>query len=337
MSQGRLQNVFMDRWILEPKTQRVWGVPHATWFTLMALGGGLFLLGRLLGADQTQAMILGVPWLDVFAFVTIAVGGLILISDLGRPLRFWRAFLNVRTSWIAWGAWSDLVFLAAGSLLVLPSVRIGDLQPFDGLPWDAAADTSAGRALETVAGVAAVVVMFYAGAVLARPRAIPFWHSPAIPLQFMLSGFAMAASVLLVLDLASGVDVSVSHLWALVVSGVAVLSVAGYHLSTGTDMPGKSHSLERLRGEHRIGFVWGALVGGHALPVVAGLVGALAHEGAREVAAVVSLLTIPGGFLLRLLTLRVGIFPPVRDVRQPLGSSSARPRLEEPEPVAAAR
>jgi len=225
MAEHRPQNVFMDRWMLEPNTQRVWGVPHATWFTLMALGGGLFLLGRSLGADAVQSTVLGVPWLDVIAFVTIAVGGLILIGDLGRPLRAWRAFLNVRTSWISWGAWSDLVFLTAGTLLVLPSVRIGDSRPLEGLPWDATASTASGRVLEIVAGVSAVVVMFYAGAVLARPRAIPFWHSAAIPLQFLLSGFAMAASTLLFLDLASGIDVPASHAWALAISAVAVLVV----------------------------------------------------------------------------------------------------------------
>jgi len=312
--EARPQNVFMDRFALEPKTQRVWRIPHATWFTLMALGGGAFILGRLLGATDAQGTILGVPTLDVISFLTIAVGGLILIGDLGRPLRFWRAFRNVRTSWIAWGAWSDLIFLTAGTLLVLPSVRIGGWQPFSGLPWDASADTVTGRVLEVVAGLAAVVVMFYAGAVLARPRAIPYWHSPAIPLQFLASGFTMAAGTVLLLDAVYDVPIDGPSLWSLVISAAAVLLLVGVHLSTRRGAPGKLQSVDLLlRGEQRIPFVAGALLAGHAVPVLAAAI-ALFATGARDVAAVVSVLTIPGGFLLRLCTLRAGIFPPVRQV-----------------------
>jgi hypothetical protein len=62
-----------------------------------------------------------------------------------------------------------------------------------------------------------------------------------------------------------------------------------------------------------MGFVGGALILGHTVPLVVAAV-ALFADGLREAAAVVAVLTIPGGFLLRLMTLRVGIFPPVRMV-----------------------
>ena len=66
---------------------------------------------------------------------------------------------------------------------------------------------------------------------------------------------------------------------------------------------------------------------GTALPVVLALVGAAA-AGARDALAVTCfVLLVPGGFLLRLITLRVGIFPPVhiggvggrRPARSPVG------------------
>ncbi len=51
---------------------------------------------------------------------------------------------------------------------------------------------------------------------------------------------------------------------------------------------------------------------GTLLPLVLAVVAAVA-AGSREVIAVLVLLcTLPAGLALRLLTLRVGIFPPVR-------------------------
>ena len=63
--------------------------------------------------------------------------------------------MNIRTSWISWGAWSDLIFLAVGGLLVLPALSLGGSEPFAGLPWDPHGRDGAGLALEIVAGVAA--------------------------------------------------------------------------------------------------------------------------------------------------------------------------------------
>ena len=302
----------MDQFDLEPRTQRVWDLNHAVWFTLMGLGGGVFLAGRGLNLTDGLGSLLGVPTVDVVSFVAIAVGGVILVADLGRPLQFWRAFANVRTSWISWGAWSDLVFLTVAGLLVLPGLRLGDARPFEGLGWDPHGGDGAGLALEIAAGAAAVVVMTYAGAVLARPRSIPYWSSPAVPVQFFLSSAATSVAVVLALEVMAGVAVTAGQmvLLGLLATALAVAVVA--HLLTGTDVPGKRESLERLlRGRYRCVFVDVVLVAGTVAPALLGFVGAAAG-GLRGALAVVCLvLLLPGGFLLRLITLRVGIFPPV--------------------------
>ena len=322
---GRPENVFMDRFMLEPKTQRVWGVPHATWFTLMALGGGLFILGRSLGVEEEQGRLAGVPMIDVISFAAIAVGGLILISDLGRPMRFWRAFMNVRTSWIAWGAWSDLVFLTAAGVLVLPSLELGSSRPFASFPWDATGDGAVGMILEVLAGLAAVVVMFYAGAVLAKPRAIPYWHSVAVPLQFMLSGFAMAMATIVTLDAAYGEPIDDLDIGLLAVFPAAVLGVVAWHLSTNPGQPGKSHSIgQLLRGDHRVAFLVGVVALGHGVPIALSLAGLFVRDWRQGVALASLAFLVPGGSLLRLVTLRVGIFPPVRRVPAPAARGPAR-------------
>lgn len=315
------QNIFMDRFILEPKVQRVWDIPHATWFSLMGVGGGVFLLARLLGLTTRLGSFLGLPLVDLVSFLAIAVGGLVLIADLGRPFRFWRAFINVRTSWISWGAICDAIFLACGSLLVLPNLELGDAHPFAGLPWDAQANTVAGRALEIVAGLAAVVVMFYAGAVLANPRAIPYWHSPAIPLQFLASAAAMSMGMIFLLEVANDQAVGPGQLWLFAALQAVLLVLIVWHLSTGREVPGKSHSLDRLlRGQYRLAFVGGVVVLGTGVPIPLAAIASVV-SGARDTLAVICfLIVVPAGFFLRLITLRVGIFPPVTQL--PMASTA---------------
>ncbi len=314
------QNVFMDQFSLEARTQRVWDVNHAVWFTLMGLGGGVFLAGRILNLTEGLGALLGIPTVDVVSFAAIAVGGAILVVDLGRPLQFWRAFANVRTSWISWGAWSDLIFLTVAGLLVLPAVSIGGAEPFSGLGWDPHGRDGAGLALEIVAGAAAVVVMTYAGAVLARPRSIPYWNSVAVPVQFLLSSAAMSVAAVAMIEVLAGKPVSAGQMVLLAVLCGALLVATVVHLLTRTDAPGKRESLDRLlRGCYRRLFV-GLVVGaGTAAPAVLALVGAAA-TGPRDALVVVCCgLLVEGGFWLRLLTLRVGIYPPVH-IASPAGN-----------------
>jgi formate-dependent nitrite reductase membrane component NrfD len=309
------QNVFMDRFVLEPKVQRVWDIPHATWFTLMGVGGGVFVLARLLGVEDELGTLLGIPIADVISFVAIAVGGLILIADLGRPLRFVRAVLNPGTSWISRGAIADFVFLIAGGLLVLPDLELGSAQPFAGLPWDAGASDGFGRVLEIVALAAAVVVMFYAGQVLAEPRAIPYWHSPLIPAQFLLSSLATSLALVMILETTNDEPIPAGQCWLLAGLLAALLVAIVVHLRTNADRPGKAESIERLtQGIHRSAFLGGVVGLGTLLPLVLAVIAAAAG-GTRDAVGVVAFVcTVPAGFFLRLLTLRVGIFPPVRSM-----------------------
>ena len=60
-------NPFTGRWIMEPKTQNVWGNQHATWFTCMGIGGGLFINRMLLGVEMGRLW--GMTWADIDAVV----------------------------------------------------------------------------------------------------------------------------------------------------------------------------------------------------------------------------------------------------------------------------
>jgi len=240
-------------------------------------------------------------------FLVVFVGARLLISQLlalSGPARLLDQIGGALVSMAA--------FVVVAGLLVLPALSLGGSEPFAGLGWDPHGGDGGGLALEIVAGVAAVVVMTYAGAVLARPRAIPYWNSPAVPLQFLLSSAAMSVAVVMLIEVIAGEPVTAGQMVLLAVLTAALLVATVAHLLTRTAEPGKRESLDRLlRGQYRGLFAGFVVAAGTALPLVLAVVGAAA-SGARDALAVLCfLLLVPGGFWLRLLTLRVGIFPPV--------------------------
>ena len=294
--------------------QHEWDLYHATWFTLMGVGGGIFLLSRLLRLERGLGVWLGLPVVDILSFVAIGVGGLILIWSLGRPLRFLRAVLKPGTSWISRGAIADFVFVVLGAVLILPGLTVAGLRPFAWLPWDPWATTTAGRVIEAVALACAAVVIVYAGLVLADKAAVTFWRSWAVPAQFMFSSLAMSMATVMVLQTLNATPIEAVECWLLAAFLVLLLAVVAWHLGTRTTQPGKVEALARLYSTYGLLF-WGVTVAaGTVLPTVLAIVAALAPP-ARDAVAVMSLvLTVAGGFLLRLLTLRVGYCPPVSGV-----------------------
>jgi len=302
-----------DAALIPAQAQNHWDVPHAVWFTLMGVGGGIFLLPRLMRIELRLGLWLGLPVVDLISFVVIGIGGLVLIGHLGRPFRFLRAVLKPGTSWISRGAIADFIFVAFGGLLILPGFTWGTARPLAWLPWDPTGADLAGRAAEVVALLSAAVVVYYAGQVLADATAIPYWRSIAIPIQFVLSSLATSMAVVMVLATLNGEPVSANQC-GLLAGFLALLLVAiVWHLRTAASVHGKAESLAvLLRGRFRWPFLGGVVWAGTVVPMVVALL-AVAVPAARDVGGVLALVcTLPAGYALRLFTLRVGIYPPVR-------------------------
>jgi formate-dependent nitrite reductase membrane component NrfD len=294
--------------------QHEWDLYHATWFTLMGVGGGVFLLARLLRLERGLGVWLGLPVVDLVSFVVISVGGLILIASLGRPLRFLRAVLKPSTSWISRGAIADFVFVALGGALIVPGLTLGAGRPFAWLPWDPWASTTSGRVIEGVALASAAVVIVYAGLVLADKAAVTFWRSWAIPGQFMLSSLAMSMATVMLLQTLNATPIEERECWLLAASLVLLLAAVVWHLATRTTQPGKAEALARLYSTYGVLF-WGVtFTAGLVVPILLAAVAALAPPSRNALGVACLILTVVGGFLLRLLTLRVGYFPPVSGV-----------------------
>jgi formate-dependent nitrite reductase membrane component NrfD len=104
-----------------------------------------------------------------------------------------------------------------------------------------------------------------------------------------------------------------------------LLAAVAVHLSTRRDAPGKKESLDSLlRGPHRRVFVGMVMIAGTAVPALLAFIGAGVAD-ARDAISVISFaLLVSGGFLLRLITLRVGIYPPVHLADPERGRRSRR-------------
>jgi formate-dependent nitrite reductase membrane component NrfD len=297
--------------LMPAELQHEWDLYHATWFTLMGIGGGIFLIARLLRIERQLGVVLGLPLVDVMSFAVISVGGLVLVWSLGRPLRMLRAVLKPGTSWISRGAIADFIFVVAGGLLVLPGLTIGGAKPFAWLPWDPWATTPVGKALEVIGLLSAAVVIVYAGLVLADKAAITFWRSWAVPAQFVLSSLAMSTATVMVMGTLTRAPIDTIQCLLLAKFEALLLLTIAWHLVTDRAKPGKAESLARLYTKYRSWFFAGVIGAGTVLPMLLAIAAVLVPSDRGAVGIACFVLTVAGGFGLRLITLRVGYFPPI--------------------------
>ena len=169
----------VDRFALHYVPQTHWHVWHALWFWAMGIGSGIFCLRQFFGISG-GGLFLGMNAIDIVGLVLVAVGGLILILDLGKPFRFFNSLLKPKNAWISRGAISDFAFLALVVLYVLPGL-------IPSLPWTDAVFSQAdivSRIFIVLAVFFAIVIMIYPGFVLFYSRNIPFWNSIFTPILF---------------------------------------------------------------------------------------------------------------------------------------------------------
>ena len=169
-----------DRFALHYVPQTHWRIWHAIWFWAMGIGSGIFCLRQFLGFSG-GGLFWGMNAIDVIGLVLVAIGGIILILDLGKPFRFLNSLLKPKNAWISRGAISDFILLGIGVLYVLPGLT-------SSLPWSDAVFSEAdafGRILIVLAIFFAFIIMIYPGFVLYYSKNIPFWNSILTPILFL--------------------------------------------------------------------------------------------------------------------------------------------------------
>jgi protein NrfD len=140
------------------------------------------------------------------AFPAISIGGVLLILDLSRPLRFWHMLLESHTwhpmfkwwspmsigSWalLAFGLFSGVSFLAALADVKRPSWR---------WPERFRAPHALGIVWTTIGGLLGFFVAGYTGVLLSVTNRPVWTQTPLLGMVFVLSGASTAAALIMLL------------------------------------------------------------------------------------------------------------------------------------------
>ncbi len=272
---------------MQSGTQATWSWKIAAYLFLAGTGSGAYAVAELAGitrfADPSAEAVgaaLGAP---------LVFGGMLfLIADLGAKKNAVRAFVNVRTSWMARGAWIISVFS------VLDAAQLaGVLWHWDWPP-----------AMGLVTVVFAVATMFYTGFLLRACRGIPFWSTALLPLLFLVSASSTGAMALVLADTFRGASLeslsSFSRADAVLIL-VEALVIVVYLERSRRSGPSRLSVELWMKGRLAPGFWVGVVACGLLVPLI------MDAYPANVVAVTVSMsLGLAGGLVLRKIVLSAG-------------------------------
>ncbi len=284
--------------MFKAQTKWRWGV--AAYLALVALGAGAYLVGVLAdmrGPEWASLAKLGV----VFGFPCCALGGLVKLTQLGKPSVAWRAWMRPGTSWIARGS------------LILVAFMLVSFIHFVLWVWPSHVLTDAIEArfvLGFIGGLCALALILYSGILLTAARPIAFWSTAVLPVLFFLSALASGTLGIVLLGILTGEEFS-WPLTRLMQGGIALLVFQGItlaiYLQSSHRVPEARASVSLVLAGELAGLFWFGVVGvGLVLPIVLGLVGTPVST------AVAAACGILGSFFLRQVVLAGGIHAPLR-------------------------
>jgi formate-dependent nitrite reductase membrane component NrfD len=268
-----------------------WGWMLAADFFFAGMGAAAIAAAgvmTIVGAGLSSAIV------GIAGAVCVGLGALLLILELGKPLRAWRVFTNPKAI-LTFGAWN--MTLTAGLGFALASFA------FPIFPWSGALILE--KLTAGLGVVCGLIVASYPGVLLARHKARPFWHGPGLIPLFLLSSLTTGLGLHLlchaVLPAANPVLITPLAVGLTLLLPLQALLWAGYvyvKRSTGTEY--EAAAAER--------WTTGDLAGGFRLFLAAGLIlpAFLVVQAAPLLQAGGVLLALSGGALMRLLVIRGG-------------------------------
>ena len=277
-----MSNVFN----MELRAQQEWSWLLAIWLFLGGTGGGLFLLFLAFELSPTYGAV---------ALGLIMVGGVVLLLELGNPLRVWRTVSRPGTSWLSRGVFFVLIFIASSIVVIVPKLGV--------VPWLSPLTTGlAVQLLGWVAGLCALMIVLYpAFFFLSTSRAIPFWNSPLLPLLFVGYALLGGAGCGLLLSLIASIPAQIETLAVTMILVNAAMILI--YFVTMYRAGGSAQESVRMLNRSPLGLMFwiGVVAVGMILPLVEILLVRLSLAAAGAFILI-------GGLLFRYCLLKAGVY-----------------------------
>lgn len=283
----------------ELRPQREWAENRGLFLVighfLVGIAGGTWLCSILFGIRDGLAV----------AFCLGVLGGISHLAFLGRPERFWKMALHVRTSWISRGFWGLCLFLIGG-VLYLPS------QFMPAALW------TSGSALAQIGYVLSLIgtigIIGYMGFVYSSSRAIPFWTSPTHPLLYIAYALRGGMAALLIILLFEGgspdTALTLIKVWLAITGAVIVLYLLEIHGAVSGHNPAARQSVrDLLLGRVAVYFYGGTLLIGIFVPAM--LVGGFVFPLSMGTLATIGFASVIGDFFMKYTTIKAGVYLPL--------------------------
>jgi formate-dependent nitrite reductase membrane component NrfD len=277
-----------------PQTQWIEGRGIWLWlaFVFGGIGTGIYMTSMYYG--HYAGMVLG--WLIV---VFLKAGTHLLY--LGKPLRAWRAFRQVKTSWISRGIIFVTGFLAFGFIQLL-QIKFADGSPFSGI-------------LTVLTIVFGLLVMSYPGFAMSYVNAVPLWNNAIMPVVFVAYAFLSGFGLFVPLAVFSGLDAEIIESAEYMLRLFLVLSllvlIVFLLASTYTMAAAKMSIRSLLSGEISKVFYIGVIFFGIIVPLVISLSSYVTGEIISFWLAIGTVSELAGSLALRYCLLKGALYQPL--------------------------
>ncbi len=171
--------------------QTMWGWQPALYLFLGGMGAGGFVMAAVLFLiDRTRHRLIVCVSMWA-ALASLAVGLLLLLSELITPARgllMWQSFGHF-TSWMTYGAWGAFAAMAVFAVSALLATRPVGVWLATKWKWFEKHGVALRRVLAVVGIVLGAFVAVYTGMLLMSAGGVPLWNTPLLPALFTVSAF----------------------------------------------------------------------------------------------------------------------------------------------------
>lgn len=239
-----------------PSKGVLWGWEVSAYVLTKAIAAGAFfvpILGGMFMEIPFEIKQLGA----IISMIFLAVTGVLLIMDLGRPDRF----LNVlfRPQWKSWLTRGAYIITAYGGILTLWLVT-------SFFNWEKIL-----KIIEPIGLVLALLTAVYTAFLFAQAKGRDFWQSPMLGLHMILhsvmAGFAIFLIALPILDINVGFRMVLTFLSI----GILIFHLISLAIElTTTHTTEDAHKTVKMitRGEFSKTFWFGMILAGNVLPIL---------------------------------------------------------------------